>query len=646
QRKYDYTYDNTNRLKKADFTELKYNAWINSEKDFSVSGNDNGMIRYDENGNIRSMNQMGVVGTAVQPIDILQYNYFNSGNSNRLMAVTDMVNNPNSTLGDFKELSFGASASQDYGYDANGNLTVDLNKHISYWWQNFNSPAIKYNYLNLPESIVLLNDNGTTDKGNIKFSYDALGNKYRKTVTDLTTTPNPTITVTNYVNGFMFGGGFGTGLDQIATEEGRIRYALQPNNTSEYEYDWFVKDHLGNTRMVLTEQPTPSPTFQYKATFENLPTAKVSREDIAKEKELFGEDVLSPSRSPLPTELKDKDPGNKKCALLKPGSNNGKVPYKILKVNAGDKFNIGVQYYYRPQATKNTAKNIREDILNNLLSGILGMVNAATGAGKAGNVVQQNLIASPFSNSNALRQFTDDDDQQQPASNRPRAYLNYVLMDTAMQFIKGGALRVDEMDAAKPEWKNMVKNDIEATIAGYFLVYISNEEQASADINAGNVYFDNLVIITNEGPILEENHYYPFGLLIHPISTGGSGRLQNKYKYNGKELQNGEFADGSGLEWYDYGARMEDPQIGRWHAIDKESEVYYALSPYHYGGNCPVNTIDIDGNLFIFANGFMVNQYRKGLGLINKGPDNPRAYSPDRGFYADGPRNNGKTFTY
>ena len=104
KRKYDYTYDNTNRLKKADFTEYK-GFWINSEKDFSVGGDDNGAMRYDENGNILSMNQMGVNGTTVQQIDILQYSYLNGGNSNRLMAVHDVANNASSTLGDFKELS-------------------------------------------------------------------------------------------------------------------------------------------------------------------------------------------------------------------------------------------------------------------------------------------------------------------------------------------------------------------------------------------------------------------------------------------------------------------------------------------------------------------------------------------------------------
>ncbi len=107
--------------------------------------------------------------------------------------------------------------------------------------------------------------------------------------------------------------------------------------------------------------------------------------------------------------------------------------------------------------------------------------------------------------------------------------------------------------------------------------------------------------------------YYPFGLTMaegrplrkcpvdifreQPACREGYqrlGTLQNKFKYNGKELQ-----DDLDLNWYDYGARMYDASIGRWHVVDPLAEMYNSLSEYHCSRNNSIIFIDPTGMSFL-----------------------------------------------
>ena len=115
---------------------------------------------------------------------------------------------------------------------------------------------------------------------------------------------------------------------------------------------------------------------------------------------------------------------------------------------------------------------------------------------------------------------------------------------------------------------------------GYIFVYVSNESNL-------DVFFDNLQVIHKPSPILEETHYYPFGLTMAGISSKAAGSLANRLKYNGIE-QNNDFD----LNMYDARYRNLDPELGRFWQPDPESEVLDSYSPYESMGNNPVNNVD------------------------------------------------------
>jgi len=87
--------------------------------------------------------------------------------------------------------------------------------------------------------------------------------------------------------------------------------------------------------------------------------------------------------------------------------------------------------------------------------------------------------------------------------------------------------------------------------------------------------------------ILEEHHYYPFGLEHQNYSTI-TGNTGYKYTFGGKEFQ-----PEKGMNMYDFGARNYDPTLGRWMNVDPLVEK--TMEAYSYVGNNPIRFTDPTG---------------------------------------------------
>jgi RHS repeat-associated protein len=330
-----------------------------------------------------------------------------------------------------------------------------------------------------------------------------------------------------------------------------------------YEYQYHLKDHLGNVRMTFT---TKDEVDSATATME---TANAASEEG--EFKYYSEAVI------VNSEIFDHtNAGTTYYSTRLNGSEKERYGLaKSLSVMPGDTINASVWVkYVDPDTT------LYPD-LSTFLSSIHGASPPAGVLKDGGLVGSIGGLSLPF-----WALFTEEPENDNPA---PKAYLNWLVFDRDYNLKDGGAIQLTTEAAEHGEdgaHENLLKQ-IAIGEAGYVYVYLSNDNKVINNQEV-EVYFDDFKVEHIKSSVISLQDYYPFGSAFGNYQRESS--VGNQYQYNGKELQ-----DELSLGWLDYGERMYQSELGRWTSIDPMAEKYYPVNPYAYVANIPTNLMDPNG---------------------------------------------------
>jgi len=520
---YGYDYDTAGRLISANYNKYDGSSWNKSTTDYSMSN-----VSYDVNGNMLTMNQMGVTGSGILLVDKLSYTY--NTNSNQLQGVSDAIKT-NYGLGDFQD---GTGSGADYSYDVNGNMTSDANKGVT---------SITYSELNKP--LVITFSSGST----ITNLYDASGNLLLKKVNDVSkSSPD----IYRYWQAFNY---LNDSLKYVMHEEGRARWL---NDSLIFKYDFFVRDHLGNVREVLTsDEGNPADYFAgHELAAAALESSIFANVDAVR-------DTKPSSTNPYDVEaahLDGSDPSRRIGTAL------------LISVMAGDKFDISATSYFSSDSVNMQSAVDPNSMLNAITS---SLVNGVGGYNQEATNVS--AVNSMFSSSNYLGMYESVLDSLTDYT-RPLAYINYQVFDAQMNLLpsESGALQIS---GTPDSWQGIATaGPLPVKQNGFVAIYMSDADNMP-------VYMDKLDVTYYRGRLLQEQHYYPFGLAINQNVAVGAD--STRYLYQGNKLQ-----PELGLDLSDFHARQYDAQIGRFASIDPMDQF---PSGYTGQGNDPANIIDPTG---------------------------------------------------
>lgn len=578
RRGYGYEYDNVGRLTNGHYRAWDGAGWNTEYSFYSVSN-----LAYDANGNIKSLLRRGMLTGSLDDktasrtygiTDDLTYSYDKDGDGisdgNRLLGVNDVAVAGTAAPNDFEDngQKYTPGGSAEYQYDENGNLILDKNKGIT---------GIDYNLLNQPTAIRFSTGN------HLEYTYTAAGTKLQQRVytgTVLTKTED-------YSSGFIYEQNV---LVFLPTTEGRALYSANGAGTK-WSYEYHLKDHLGNLRVAFRN------TTQERHLTSDSP---VQEEGVAP-KFSYGAATTRSTASAYSGSNSAAVKNTSSTMDIGTGAGTG-GPSNYLAVAYNDQLQVEV-YYNTPAGVQTNivssptpiSQLARVTSLSITPTLIPPLIKIRTGTEAEQKAlfpgIQLNLtgaltalVSQPKRPGQAI--VTSGGTMPQPLGQK-YAFVAWRIYDANNQPI--GTEHKELIQDYTTGWKKFSftinPNTDLATISnsakeGYVKIQLMNE-------GSENVYFDNFSIIQPQ-LVVQENHYDSWGLNMAGIEQAGSP--DSKFQYNGKEKQ-----EDFGLNWMDYGARMYDAQLGRWHAIDPLADKSRRFSPYVYCLDNPIRFIDPDG---------------------------------------------------
>ncbi|MBX7052564.1 MAG: hypothetical protein K1X54_11060 [Flavobacteriales bacterium] len=531
EKTYVYRYDDMYRLTCGAYAEESidfedYNLFVNEINSYLEKTD------YDFAGNVTKILRVHGAASGINhpfTMDNLFFSY--DAQSNRLSTIVE--NGYYYASEDFVHFRKPQIFTDQYEYDELGNCTIDRNKEMS----------MEYNEIGLVSSFT--HENHPEDPA--IFKYDADGNLLQKSVGG---------DVIYYLSGAEYEVEDGSlVLRQMATAEGIVRPAFESEtNASQFIYDYFLTDHLGNVRVIISEGNATTETF----------TATMELNAIAAEESEF--QYLPYSRDAISIGYPSTAETGEFVAALDISVDHG--PARLSKVETGDEIVVSVQSWF-PDTEQNSNPLTLSTILTTIASNV-----ASQGVG----ILDEGLLTlttDPTWQADLLTFLSGMESSYN--SNHPQGYLIYIYFNNALTIDPNysGMLQVTSPDEIEELQTQLLTMPGE----GFFYTYLTN-------FSDNLVTFDNLTIRHKQGTLRNIHEYYPYGLEYWRSGSQLYDKGDQLTEFHHREWEI------DGIEMNRFAARWYDPTIARWHSPDPLEQMH---SPYVALCNDPANFVDPDG---------------------------------------------------